>query len=254
MRNEELGMPPTPPAARDWRARGPEFLIPNSQFLTRLALPALMAVLLAFSPGTVSAKLAVFVDGRHLKVEDARLEGTVIVLELQGGGSLRVPATRIDRVIADEVADPAAPVLPGDPACPSSWSNELLPADLPFQEAIADAAKKADLHPWLVAAVVQTESAFDPRARSRAGASGLMQLMPAAASDRGVVDVFDPADNLRGGALHLRMMLDRFGSLTLALAAYNAGATTVERYEGVPPYRETRDYVRKVLGLFCPEG
>jgi soluble lytic murein transglycosylase-like protein len=212
-----------------------------------------LTVLLAFSPGAVSAKLAVFVDGRHLKVEDARLEGTLIVLELRGGGSLRVPATRIDRVIADEVADPTAPALPGDPACPSQWSDELLPDELPYRETIMDAAKRADLHPWLVAAVVQTESAFDARALSRAGAAGLMQLMPAAASDRGVVDVFDPADNLRGGAAHLRIMLDRFHSLTLALAAYNAGASTVERYGGVPPYRETRDYVRKVLGLFCPQ-
>jgi soluble lytic murein transglycosylase-like protein len=104
----------------------------------------------------------------------------------------------------------------------------------------------------LVAAVVQIESAFDPNAVSRAGASGLMQLMPSAAADREVDDVLDPAENLRGGAAHLRIMLDRFESLTLALAAYNAGAATVDRYGGVPPYAETRNYVRKVLELFCP--
>jgi hypothetical protein len=249
-RISDFGFRIFPPPARN-RGVGRKFEIRNSKFEIVIAIALLVTLLASVSPA--DAKLAVFVDGRHLKVEDARLEGTVIVLELRGGGSLRVPATRIDRVIADEVADPAAPVLPGDPACPSSWSDDDLPADLPFQEAIADAAQKADLHPWLVAAVVQTESAFDPRARSRAGAAGLMQLMPAAASDRGVVDVFDPADNLRGGAAHLRIMLDRFHSLTLALAAYNAGASTVERYGDVPPYAETRDYVRKVLGLFCPE-
>ncbi len=65
-------------------------------------------------------------------------------------------------------------------------------------------------------------------------------------------DVFDPTENLRGGTDHLRIMLDRFDSLTLALAAYNAGATTVDRYKGIPPYKETRNYVRKVLALFCP--
>ena len=125
--------------------------------------------------------------------------------------------------------------------------------DLPFREPIASAARAADLDPWLVASVVQVESLFDPKAVSRAGAAGLMQLMPAAAAEHKVRDVFDPVENLRGGAEHLRLMLDRFRSVPLALAAYNAGASTVERYDGIPPYKETRDYVRKVLRLFCPE-
>jgi soluble lytic murein transglycosylase-like protein len=210
------------------------------------------AVLLAFSPGLVTAKLAVFVDGRHLKVDDARLEGDAIVLDLRGGGTLRVPATRIDRVIADEVADATSGEPLADPACRPAWSDDPLPDSVPFRQGIIEAARAADLHPWLVAAVVQAESAFDPNALSRAGAAGLMQLMPAAAADRGVRDPFDPDESLRGGSEHLRLMLDRFRSLTLALAAYNAGATTVERYHGVPPYRETREYVRKVLELFCP--
>ena len=76
--------------------------------------------------------------------------------------------------------------------------------------------------------------------------------MPSAASDHGVNDVFDPKENLRGGADHLRLMLDRFDSLPLALAAYNAGAATVERFDGIPPYRETQEYVRRILGWFCP--
>ena len=78
--------------------------------------------------------------------------------------------------------------------------------------------------------------------------------MPATASDRGVSDVFDPEQNLTAGAEYLRAMLDRFDSLTLALAAYNAGPATVDRYEGIPPYRETRNYVRKVTKWFCGEG
>jgi soluble lytic murein transglycosylase-like protein len=211
-----------------------------------------MTFLLGLMPGMAMAKLVVFVDGRVLKVEDARLDGDRIVLDLKGGGTLRVSALRVDRVIADEVEDPAPSEFPDDSTCPAAWADEALPEGTPYRSAIAKAARAADLNPWLVAAVVQTESAFDPNAVSRAGAAGLMQLMPAAAADREVHDVLDPAENLRGGTAHLRILLDRFDSLTLALAAYNAGATTVDRYSGVPPYRETRDYVRRVLELFCP--
>ena len=76
--------------------------------------------------------------------------------------------------------------------------------------------------------------------------------MPSAAADHGITDVFDPVANLAGGATHLRAQIDRFVELPLALAAYNAGATTVNRYGGIPPYRETQDYVRGVLQAFCP--
>jgi soluble lytic murein transglycosylase-like protein len=188
-----------------------------------------------------------------LKVDDARLEGSEIVLSLKGGGTLRVSAVRVDRVIADEVVEPENGPQYGDLDCPTSWNELELPEDLPFRDSIATAARATDLDPWLVASVVQAESAFDPQAVSRAGAAGLMQLMPAAAAEHDVGDVFDPAENLRGGAEHLRIMIDRFESLPLALAAYNAGATTVTRYKGIPPYKETRDYVRRVLALFCPE-
>jgi soluble lytic murein transglycosylase-like protein len=208
-------------------------------------------VALLFSAFPAEAELAIFTDGRVLKVEDAYLEGAEIVLELVGGGTVRVPALRIDRVIADEVADRRPGSNLPDASCPAGWTDRMLPAGLPYRQAIEAAARANDLDPLLLAAIVQTESDFDPEAVSRAGASGLMQLMPAAAADRGVHDVFDPEDNLRGGAAHLRIMLDRFRSLTLALAAYNAGATTVDRYDGVPPYRETRDYVRRVIDLFC---
>jgi soluble lytic murein transglycosylase-like protein len=209
-------------------------------------------VLLA-TPRLATSKLAIFTDGRVIKVDDAHLEGSEIVLELKGGGILKVSATRVDRVIADEVEEPTNNGAFPDAACPAAWSDQELPANLPFRESIASAAQTVDLHPWLVASVVQTESAFDPRAVSRAGAAGLMQLMPSAAAEHSVEDVFDPADNIRGGTEHLRLMLDRFESLPLALAAYNAGASTVKRYKGIPPYKETRNYVRKVLRLFCPE-
>jgi hypothetical protein len=220
--------------------------------MTRIAILLIVAALATPAPAT--ALLAVFTDGRVLRVDDARLDGSSLVLTLPGGGVLEVPAIRIDRVVSDEVE--FKPFMPGpEPVfCPWDWHDIPLPSWTPYRDEIRDAARRAGLHPWLVAAVVQTESDSDPHAVSRAGAAGLMQLMPAAAADHGVLDPFDPVENLRGGSRHLRLMLDRFGDLDLALAAYNAGATTVERYGNVPPYRETRDYVRRVLRVFCPDA
>jgi len=106
------------------------------------------------------------------------------------------------------------------------------------------------LSPDLIKAVAMVESGLDPRARSPKGALGLMQLMPATARQYGVDDPFDPWQNLRGGATHLSDLLERYdGDLSLTLAAYNAGSGAVQRHRGVPPYRETREYVRKVRTL-----
>jgi hypothetical protein len=251
--NSELGIPHHPPLEPGSSGKWAILRIPNSEFRIRLWSISVFAILLAILPSVSSAKLAVFVDGRVLKVDDARLEGSEIVLDLKGGGSLRVSAVRVDRVIADEVEEPSAEPEFGEPDCPPTWNDQSLPDHLAFRTAITEASRAADLDPWLVASIVQAESAFDPRAVSRAGASGLMQLMPSAVADHRVRDVFDPEENLRGGTEHLRLMLDRFKSIPLALAAYNAGASTVERYEGIPPYKETRDYVRRVIALFCPE-
>ena len=211
---------------------------------------ALAIIALLTLSAHVEAKIVTFTDGRILKAEDAYLDGDAIVIEIRGGGTMRVPATRVDRVIADEVDEDTSPI-PDFSDCPWAWDKEAVPEEMPFHTEIVAAAHSADLHPWLLVALVRAESNFDPSAVSRAGAAGLTQLMPATAAEQGVTDVFDPAQNLDAGAGYLRAMIDRFGSLTLALAAYNAGPTTVERYEGVPPYRETRNYVRKVTKWFC---
>lgn len=104
--------------------------------------------------------------------------------------------------------------------------------------------------PALVKAVIAAESAFDPQAVSHRGAQGLMQLMPRTAAGLGVEDAFEPRQNVRGGVGYLREMLDRFGDVTRAVAAYNAGPAAVDRYGGIPPYRETRDYVDRVLTYY----
>jgi soluble lytic murein transglycosylase-like protein len=111
-------------------------------------------------------------------------------------------------------------------------------------------AARHGVAPALVHAVIRAESGYAPRARSAAGACGLMQLMPATARRFGVRDIWDPAENIRGGVAYLRVLLERFdGDLRLVLAAYNAGEGAVAKYGNrIPPYRETRSYVRRVLG------
>jgi hypothetical protein len=117
-----------------------------------------------------------------------------------------------------------------------------------WDEVIDERAAAHGVRPELVRAVIQVESAFNPRARSPKGAMGLMQLMPDTAADLGVTNPFDPEQNIRGGVAYLRSLLDRFnGNEELALAAYNAGPGAVTKYGSrVPPYRETREYVQKV--------
>jgi soluble lytic murein transglycosylase-like protein len=112
-------------------------------------------------------------------------------------------------------------------------------------------SSRHQLHPALIRAVIKAESDFDPRAVSRSGAIGLMQLMPQTAMRLDVRDMYDPDDNVGGGTKYLRQLLDRFhGNLPLALAAYNAGENAVDRYQALPPYDETRQYVKKVLRYY----
>ncbi len=113
---------------------------------------------------------------------------------------------------------------------------------------IREVAVRYDIPPILVAAIVEAESEFNPRAVSRRGARGLMQLMPGTASSLRVSDTFDPYENIEGGVRHLRQLMDRYhGNLPVVLAAYNAGEQAVRVYGGVPPYRETRRYVSRIL-------
>lgn len=124
-------------------------------------------------------------------------------------------------------------------------------SDQELEDAVARYAQEYRLPPALLMAVMKAESDFNPMVISKAGAVGLMQLIPETAIRHGVRNLYDTRDNIAGGARHLRYLLDRFhGNVRLALAAYNAGEGKVDRYRQIPPYKETRAYVKKVIGFY----
>jgi soluble lytic murein transglycosylase-like protein len=120
----------------------------------------------------------------------------------------------------------------------------------PYGEIIAAASEAHGVNPMLVRALIEVESKFRPTARSRKGAMGLMQLMPSTVRAYNLRNPFEPKANIEAGIKHLKTLIDRFGSsIELGLAAYNAGPGAVEKFNGVPPYRETRNYVSRILSL-----
>lgn len=124
-------------------------------------------------------------------------------------------------------------------------------SDQELEEAVVRYAREYRLSPALLLAVMKAESSFDPTVISKAGAVGLMQLIPETAIRHGVRNLYDTRDNIGGGAKHLRYLLDRFhGNIRLALAAYNAGEKKVDRYRQIPPFKETQSYVKKVMGYY----
>jgi soluble lytic murein transglycosylase-like protein len=145
-----------------------------------------------------------------------------------------------------------ASVLESLSSSPSTVSKHTsIASDSDFKKAIEEAAAKFNVPAKLIEAVIKQESGFNPNAVSSAGAAGLMQLMPATAKFLGVEDAKDPFQNIMGGTKYLRQMLDKFdGDMSLALAAYNAGPGNVSKYKGIPPFKETQNYVKKVLNTY----
>jgi soluble lytic murein transglycosylase-like protein len=151
----------------------------------------------------------------------------------------------------DGIAEESAPAERAS----GSWSASRVAAPSRFDDLIAGAALQHRIDPKLLKSVMLFESGFNPRAISRKGARGLMQLMPKTAAQHGVRNVHDPAENIQAGARHLSYLMDVYGGdLEKTLAAYNAGEPAVERYGGVPPYGETRDYVRNILNAYNGRG
>ena len=147
------------------------------------------------------------------------------------------------------------PCYAADPKCRSvAW--EKVPLNTrSFSREIQTASRSAAVEESLIRAIIHAESAYQPDAQSPKGAQGLMQLMPDTAEELQVTDPFDPAENIRGGARYLSRLLQEFeGNWELAAAAYNAGPGAVYKYDGVPPYDETREYVRRVRILYRRYG
>jgi soluble lytic murein transglycosylase-like protein len=190
-------------------------------------------------------------DGEPEKATTRQIEGDIssaqrIASEVAGGVSSAVQdvaATMAPTNVASKVAE--APVKLA--LLTDDVKQAFFKAEIPFGSLIYSEAKKNNLPPELVAAVAHTESKFVPTARSHAGAVGLMQLVPRTGRWLGAKNLNDPAQNVQAGAKYLRYLTDRFGGNTQkAIAAYNAGEGNVRRFGGVPPFRETRNYVSRV--------
>ncbi len=188
-----------------------------------------------------SAELVFFSTGRSMSVKGHRQEGSDIVLLLRGGGEIVCPGSIVARITPDEVPIP-------DDTRPGAAAPFEVPAA--YRTLIDQSAARHGVDVNLVRAIIKVESAYRAAARSRKGAIGLMQLMPDTARRFAVANPYDPGANIEGGIRYLKFLLDRFNvNVPLAVAAYNAGEAAVDRFNGIPPYAETRNYVRAVLSL-----
>lgn len=208
-----------------------------------------------------SASIAVFTDGRAMKIAAYKVQSDeTIALTLKDGGTMSIPIQRVDRIVDDEVATPEVVaevkkiVESGGVFPKRSWRYD--PSHKPlfkskFDKLIDEAAKHFDVDAALVSAVIKAESDFNPHEISDKGARGLMQLMPSTATRFGVTNTFDPEANVYAGVRYLHWLLQTFnGNADLAVAAYNAGEGAVWKYNGVPPFRETLTYIRRIAKNF----
>lgn len=199
-----------------------------------------------------SAEIVHLTSKRTLSVKSHRIDGDSITLVLRGGGEVTCDRSLIEKIVPDEVPYAEADDEKRPVGTTGVVSQDAIGADLlqstPFGEVIESVAQAHGVDPLLVRAVIAVESNYRPRAKSPKGAMGLMQLMPATARAYNVRNPYDPKANIAAGVKHLKSLIDKWG-VELALAAYNAGEGAVRKFNGVPPYRETRNYVSKILSM-----
>ena len=197
-------------------------------------------------PQRAAAEIVFLSSGRTLSVKGHRVEGESVILTLRSGGEVTCDKSLIEKIEADEVPYPDP-----QPASAGQADGQNGTATLeatPYGEIISSMSEAHGVNPMLVRALIQVESNYKPKAKSPRGAMGLMQLMPSTAREYKVRNPFDPRANIEAGIKHLKSLIDRFG-VEIALAAYNAGEGAVMKFNGIPPYRETRNYVSKILSL-----
>ena len=220
--------------------------------------PAWIALLaLAGAAAPALAELVILQEGRVVKAATYRVVGDELEIGLPGGGSYLVDLSRVERIVDDEVVVPDVTVESdkGEPVTYDlSFREDRKPLfHTPYDKLITVEARRYGVDASLVSALIRAESNYQPRAVSRKGARGLMQLMPATANRLSLSHPFDPVANVRAGVRYLKELLDRFDQRPeLVLAAYNAGENAVETYGGVPPYRETVGYVKRILSWWTP--
>jgi soluble lytic murein transglycosylase-like protein len=201
------------------------------------------------------AELVYFGTGRTMSVKSHRIEGDMLVLTLRTGGEMATEPSVVAYIMPDEVPypEPEAEAPKADATGAAATGNGAGGVQVPdfgarFAPIIDQISAKHGVDANLVRAVIKVESAYQEHARSRKGAMGLMQLMPATARQYGVSDPYDARSNIEGGIRYLKSLLEQFEP-KLALAAYNAGEAAVRRFGGIPPYPETRNYVNRILDL-----
>lgn len=215
--------------------------------LQSAALAGFLAVICFGNPAAAPTgdELVHFASGRVMPIAGHRIDGTAIVLELRGGGEVRCDPSLIDRIELD-----------GRPRTEPAAAAEISPTqrsgprmlERPYGTLIQRASVRHGVDQYLIHALIEAESGYRPTAESHRGAMGLMQLMPVLADQYSVMDPYDPAQNIEAGTRHLRRLIDKYG-IAGALAAYNAGEGSVRKFDGIPPFPETRRYVARVMDL-----
>jgi soluble lytic murein transglycosylase-like protein len=208
--------------------------ISGDRLSSSASLRALFSTILQHEVSSSTSDHSQRIRNSHLFINDSLRERYLALHTFSPGSSHKITTTQNQSSTAPPSSETNKPI-------------QFAGKEAPFAHLIEAAAKKYNLDPKLIYSVIKHESNFNPQAKSHVGATGLMQLMPATARMLKVDNMLDPAQNINGGAKYLRQMLDKYnGDIKLALAAYNAGPGNVDRYKGIPPFKETQAYVPKV--------